>query len=217
MTAGDDKVTIEDPRARFWDGIAARYAEQPIADEAAYRTKLRLTRDYLRGDMEVLEIGCGTGSTALAHAPHVGRILATDISARMIEIARRKAAASGVGNVVFRRAALDDLASCEPRFDAVMALSVLHLLADRDAAIARIYRLLKPGGVFVSNTACLGDTMAWFKLVAPIGRALGRLPLVRVFTIAQLEGSLAAAGFEIAHRRRPGDRHTVFIVALKPG
>lgn len=217
MTGGDDTLSTEDPRACFWDRIAARYAEQPLADEAAYQTKLGLTRDYLRGDMEVLEIGCGTGSTALAHAPHVGRILATDISGRMLEIARRKAAASGVANVVFRRAALDDLAADEARFDAVLALSVLHLLSDRDAAIACIHRLLKPGGLFVSNTACLGDTMAWFKLVAPIGRALGRLPLVRVFTVRQLEESLVAAGFEIAHRWRPGDRHTVFIVALKPG
>lgn len=46
--------------------MAKRYARQPIADEAAYRRKLEVTRTYFRPDMHVLEFGCGTGSTALA-------------------------------------------------------------------------------------------------------------------------------------------------------
>src|SRR5215217_1657238 len=59
---------------RFWDNLAERYARQPIADEAAYQTKLDITRSYLHPDMAVLEFGCGTGSTALQHAPHVRHI-----------------------------------------------------------------------------------------------------------------------------------------------
>ena len=46
--------------SRFWDWIAKRYAKTPVADEAAYQTKLQVTRDYLRPDMEVLEFGCGS-------------------------------------------------------------------------------------------------------------------------------------------------------------
>ena len=51
--------------ARFWDRIAERYSKSPVADEAAYQKKLQVTREYFRPDMEVLEIGCGTGSTAI--------------------------------------------------------------------------------------------------------------------------------------------------------
>ena len=76
--------------SRFWDKIADRYAKKPVSDEAAYQKKLRVTRDYLRPDMDVLEFGCGTGSTAITHAPFVKHIQAIDISSRMIEIAHGK-------------------------------------------------------------------------------------------------------------------------------
>ena len=66
--------------ARFWDRIAARYAKQPVADEAAYQKKLAKTREYFPPDMAVLEFGCGTGSTAMAHAPYVAHARATDLS-----------------------------------------------------------------------------------------------------------------------------------------
>ena len=78
---------------KFWDRMAARYARQPVADEAVYQRKLEMTRSCLRPDMELLEIGCGTGSTAIVHAPHVRHILATDISENMLAIAREKAQA----------------------------------------------------------------------------------------------------------------------------
>ena len=50
-----------DKSARFWDRIAERYSKRPISDEAAYQKKLQVTREYLRPDMELLEIGCGKG------------------------------------------------------------------------------------------------------------------------------------------------------------
>ena len=86
-----------DQSTKFWDRIADRYSKQPIADEAAYEKKLRITREYFRPDMEVLEIGCGTGSTAIVHAPYVKHIQAIDLSSKMIEIAHAKAGGVLVG------------------------------------------------------------------------------------------------------------------------
>lgn len=77
--------------AKFWDKIAEKYSKQPIADEAAYQKKLQVTQEYFKPDMEVLELGCGTGSTAIIHAPYVKHIRAIDISSKMIEIAQGKA------------------------------------------------------------------------------------------------------------------------------
>jgi SAM-dependent methyltransferase len=125
----DDAETVR--TARFWDRIAEWYARQPIADEAAYTGKLEVTRGYLRPDMEVLEIGCGTGGTAIAHAPHVKHIRAIDISAKMIAIAMTKAATAEAKNVDFEQASIDELNVADGSLDAVLALGILHLLNNR--------------------------------------------------------------------------------------
>jgi len=216
MTSTDYTPDIPQSSSRFWDKIADRYSRQPVKDEAAYQKKLQITQSYLKPDMKLLEFGCGTGTTALKHAPFVDRILAIDISARMLEIAERKTEAAGIGNVLFERAAIDDFTAPDNHFDVVLGMSILHLLADRDMAIAKVRKMLKPGGVFVSSTVCLGNTMKFFKLIGPLGRALGVLPLLRVFTTQELVDSIKVHGFEIEHQWSPGKGTSVFIVARKP-
>lgn len=201
----------------FWDKVAARYSRSPVADEAAYQKKLQVTREYFRPDMEVLEIGCGTGSTAIAHAPFVKHLRATDISSNMIEIAEDKAAEQGIDNLTFDVSCIDDLDVTDKSLDAVLALSVLHLLQDRDEAIAKVHKMLKDGGVFITSTVCIGDTMKFFKLIGPIGEFLGLMPLVRVFTVQELVDSLIEAGFAIDYQWQPGRGKAVFIVARKAG
>jgi len=201
--------------AKFWDRNAERYSRRPIADEAAYEKKLQVTRDYFRPDMEVLEFGCGTGSTAIAHAPYVRHIRAIDISSKMIEIAQGKADAANIDNVTFEQSTIEEINVADQSPDAVLGLSILHLLENKEAVIAKIHKMLKPGGVFVSSTVCLGDTMKLIKLVAAIGRFFGILPLVRVFTAQELQDSLTAAGFEIDHQWQSGKAMAVFIVAKK--
>ena len=203
--------------SKFWDKIADRYAKKPVSDENAYQKKLQITREYLRSDMEVLEFGCGTGSTAITHAPFVKHIQAIDLSSRMIEIAQGKADAGKVANVTFERAAIDEFSAPDETFDAVMGHSFLQLLENKEEAIAKVHRMLKPGGVFVSSTACIGDFMKVFKIVAPIGKFFGLLPLVKVFTTKELESSLTDAGFEIDYQWQPGKGKSVFIVAKKAG
>lgn len=202
--------------SRFWDRIAERYARKPVSDQATYEKKLEITRGYLRPDMEVLEFGCGTGSTALILAPHVTHIRAMDFSAKMIEIARGKAETQGIGNVTFEQTSIDDVALPDAGYDAVLAHSILHLLEDKEAVIAQVHRALKPGGVFVTTTACIGDMMVLFRLVAPVGGFLGLFPPFRVFTREELTDCLCAAGFRIDHQWQPGRNKGVFIVAGKP-
>lgn len=216
MTSTDYTPDMTQPSSRFWDKIADRYARQPVKDEAAYQKKLEITQSYLRPDMKLLEFGCGTGTTALKHAPFVNRILATDISARMLEIAEQKAETAGIGNVLFERSAIDGFSAPDNSFDAVLGMSILHLLADRDMAIGKVFKMLKPGGVFVSSTVCLGNTMKFFKLIGPLGRALGVLPLLKVFTTHELVDNIKERGFDIEYEWSPGKGTSVFIVARKP-
>jgi hypothetical protein len=59
--------------------------------------------------------------------------------------------------------------------------------------------------------------MKWFGLIAPVGRFLGLMPLVKVFTVKELAASIVNAGFEIDHQWQPDKGAAVFIVAKKPG
>jgi len=202
--------------SQFWDKIAEKYSKQPIADEAAYQKKLAVTQGYFRPDMDVLEIGCGTGGTAILHAPYVKHIRAIDFSAEMIAIAQSKAKAEQIDNVTFEQATIEDLDIPDQSLDVVLGLSILHLLQDKEAAIAQVYQMLKPGGLFVTSTVCIGDTMSWFKLIAPVGRFLGFLPFVQVLTVQSLADSLTQAGFELDYQWQPNKSSAVFIVAKKP-
>lgn len=200
---------------KFWDRIAERYSRRPIADEEAYEKKLQITQEYFKPDMEVLEFGCGTGSTALRHAPHVRHILAIDLSAKMIEIARGKADERNVKNVTFQQSTIDEFSAEDQTLDAVLGLSILHLLDDMEEVITKVHRMLKPGGIFVSSTACIGDRMGFLKLVLPLGAFFGVIPSVKVFTTQELEQSLTGAGFEIDRQWQPGKGKAVFIVARR--
>lgn len=200
---------------KFWDKIAERYSRQPIADEAAYQKKLQITHEYFQAGMEVLEFGCGTGSTAIIHAPYVKHICAIDISSKMIEIAQSKADKANVKNITFEQSTIDEFSAPSQAFDVVVGLSILHLLENKKEVIANVYRMLKPGGVFVTSTACLGDTMKFFKVITPIGQLLGLMPLVKVFTTKELKDCLIDAGFDIEHHWQPDKGKAVFIVAKK--
>ena len=204
-----------DPSAKFRDRTAEKYAASPISNEAVYEKKLEKTREYFEPDMEVLEFGCGTGSTAIAHAPFVKHIRAIDFSSNMIEIAQGRADAAGVRNVTFATATIDDLAAADEAFDAVLALNILHLLKDKDAVVAKVHRMLKPGGVFVTSTICLGSAMKLLSWIVPIGKMFGLLPQVKAFSMQELRESLTSAGFTIDYQWEPGIARSIFVVAKK--
>ncbi len=201
--------------SRFWDRIAARYFAKPIKDTEAYEEKLRLTQEHLHPDMEMLEFGCGTGGTAIRHAPHVRHIHAVDISDAMLDIARREADAAGLGNVRFERSDIAGFDAASSTYDAVLGLSILHLVEDPGEVIRNVHRWLKPGGIFVSSTACLGDTMGWFRHVGPIGRALGLIPYVNVFSADTLLSAMTGAGFSVDTQIKTGGGATLFLICKK--
>lgn len=186
---------------RFWDRIAERYAARPIADQARYERKLALTQQYLRPDSRVLELGCGTGGTALRHAPHAGGVLATDISPGMIAIARQRLAEAGdPGNVEFRVSGVFELAEPEGGFDMVLALSLLHLVSDRAALLGRVHALLKPGGLLVSSTICLTGAWQLLRPLFTLGARAGRLPPIQLLSEARHERELREQGFTVVDR-----------------
>lgn len=198
----------------FWDKSAPRYAKSPVRDEGAYQKKLAITQEYFQPDWSMLEFGCGTGSTAIIHAPYVKHIIATDISDKMLDIAEQRARDAGIENISFQQGTLDSLELKAESFDAVLGLNVLHLLEDVDATISRVHGLLKPGGIFVSSTALIDEINVFWRLLIPLMQRLGFAPYVNRFGKQALVSKLTNAGFSVDHEWQPG-KESVFIVARK--
>ena len=180
---------------KFWDLISARYAASPISDITAYETKIETIKSYLSPEDVVLDIGCGTGTQCGDLAGNVKQVTGIDISAKLLAIAEQRKAERKLDNVEFIKTSLYDERLKADSFDVVMAFYVLHFFEDLDAAVKRIHALLKPGGLFISETACLGEkSQMTGKLVRFAGR-LGFLPGINLLTTGQLERALEEAGF----------------------
>ncbi|OGB16679.1 MAG: ubiquinone biosynthesis protein UbiE [Burkholderiales bacterium RIFCSPLOWO2_12_67_14] len=207
-------------KARFWDKVAHKYAADPIADMAGYEATLRRVQGLLSTEQDVLEIGCGTGTTALRLAPSTRSLLSTDVSANMIAIAREKLAAQPVPQLSFSVADADAPVSGHNACDAVLAFNLLHLVNDLDQALASAAQALKPGGLLISKTACIAEMnplIPWLAL--PLMRAIGKAPHVLCFNAEQLQAAIVRQGMEIVAVERHGTRGKdirVFIVARKP-
>lgn len=181
----------------FWDRMAARYARRAIGDMPAYERTLDRTRAHLTARDRVLEIGCGTGTTALRLAGAVGHLTATDLSSAMIAIAEGRAREAGAANVRFLRAPLDGAPAVEGGFDAVLAFNLLHLVDDLPSAVRAVSERLRPGGVFVSKTICLGDAPWRVRAIVRLLRMASLVPRIVPLTVAELDAAIAAAGFRI--------------------
>ncbi len=205
--------------ARFWDRISRKYAKAAISDQAGYERSLERTRTLLRPDDRVLELGCGTGTTALRLAGDVQRYCATDISAEMIAIAETKLAAGPIPSLVFRTATAETLPPEDGQFDAVLGFNYLHLVRDLPGTLRRIHALLAAEGLFISKTPCLGDMNPLIRFaLLPAMRAIGMAPHVSVFRAAELSQSISDAGFEISaieDHATKGNGTRPFIVARK--
>lgn len=204
--------------ARFWDRTSRKYAKGAIADPAGYERTLDRTRSLLGPGDRVLELGCGTGTTALRLAGGVQDYLATDVSTGMIAIANERHAADPIPGLVFRAATAETLAPDATQFNAVLGFNYLHLVRDLPGTLRRIHALLAAEGLFVSKTPCVGDMNPLIRFVLPAMRAIGKAPYAGVFRTADLRQHLYAAGFDIlaveSHATKGNDNRP-YIVARK--
>ncbi len=182
---------------RFWDRIAKRYAARQIKDVAAYEALLADVAARLKPGDRVLEIGCGTGGTAIRLASHVASYTATDFSAEMIRIARSKLAPA---TLHFERADAQRAFDGAP-FDAICAFNVLHLVDDLPGLLRQIHFALKPGGLLISKTWCFADLGWKFRLLFAVLRLIGMFPSTARLTSASLTGAITEAGFVIIDQR----------------
>lgn len=181
----------------FWDRVARKYAARPIGNIPAYEATLDRTRQHLTASDRVLEIGSGTGSTAIELAPSVREYVASDVSGTMLEIAREKAEGAALPNLHFVQAAADQGTMPEGPFDAVLAFNVLHLLDDLDGGLSNLHARLRPGGLLISKSVCLGGLLSLLRPVIGLMQLFGKAPHVLFLSADRLRARIEAAGFEI--------------------
>jgi ubiquinone/menaquinone biosynthesis C-methylase UbiE len=108
-----------------------------------------------------LDVSTGAGHTALALAPRVARVVATDLTREMLAVARRLAAQRGARNVEFREADVRALPFPDRSFDLVTCRTAAHHYPELGAAVREMARVLRPGGrLVVSDTVSPPDEVA---------------------------------------------------------
>jgi ubiquinone/menaquinone biosynthesis C-methylase UbiE len=143
----------------FWNKQAKKFGDSQKKYESASQEIFSRTKEYLNADDNVLDFGCATGIKTLELANGVKHIQGLDFSAEMISLAIKNKKGVNVTNASFSQGTIFNEDLKNATFDKITAYSIIHLLEDSEKVIQRINELLKPGGLFISETACFKDKM----------------------------------------------------------
>ena len=194
-------------------GYDAKAAFDPGEDVALLRSL------GLGAGSTLIDLGAGTGTLALAAAPHLDRVVAVDVSPAMLAVLRRRARERGLANVEAVEAGFLAYEHAGPPADAVYSRNALHHLPDfwKALALTRVAAMLRPGGLlrlrdlaysFPPDRA--GEAIEAWLAGAPADPRVGytRSELERHVRCEQssftwlLEPMLERAGFEIRRAER---------------
>jgi len=127
----------------FWDFCSPFYDFAQGTNKSAHTQMLKTVREVVPANSTVLEVATGTGEIGLAVASKAKSILCTDISEKMLQIARKKARKRGFTNIRFGKLDIFDTRKPDNAFDVVIAGQVLHLLDEPHKAAAELRRVAK--------------------------------------------------------------------------
>ncbi len=205
-----------DKTEKFWDKQAKSYTNQQQRVQLTENKDFITTLKYLNIDDIVLDYGCGGGIVSAGIADKVKEIHAIDVSSKMIGVAKANAADSNINNIHYAQATIFDERFQRESFNVILAFRVLHVLEDVQGVIRRINELLKPGGVFISVTTCMGSQKALFGTIIFLARKLGILPVkINMFKLQELQGLLTGGGFKIAESEKMDDREPTYCIVAR--
>jgi SAM-dependent methyltransferase len=190
----NDKA-IKDLAQETFGAAAQGYVTSAIhAKGGDLRRLVELARP--RGDERLLDVATGGGHTALAFAPHVHEVVASDLTPRMLAAAEQFIGDQGVTNVSFEQADAEALPFADASFDIVTSRIAPHHFPNPQRFVQEVARVLRPSGLFL-----LDDNMAPEdpELDAFMNRfEQWRDPShVRACTVSEWRGWMAAAGLRV--------------------
>jgi ubiquinone/menaquinone biosynthesis C-methylase UbiE len=151
-------LKITDPvklkAAAAYNAAADHFDDEALGVWAKYgqRTVERLV---LPSGATVLDVGCGTGASAIPAAERVGpkgKVIAVDLAERLLKIARRKAANRNLENIEFRLGDMEDLGYPDRHFDAVICVFAIFFVPDVAKQIKELWRMVRPNGQLAITT-----------------------------------------------------------------
>ena len=110
--------------------------------------------------LHALDAGCGAGHAAVGIAPHVGDVVAFDLTPTMLEQVTQLAADRGLNNVTTRQGDVEALPFADATFDLVVSRYSAHHWPHPKVAISEIARVLKAGGQFILSDIVAPDDPA---------------------------------------------------------
>ena len=142
-------ISPQDQLEKTYNAAADHYDHPALSfwDRFGMRTVERLP---LAPGMEVLDVCCGMGGSALPAAERVGlsgHVVAVDLAQNLLDKGARRAAQRGLANIEFRRADLENLPFADASFDAVICVFGIFFVPDLRGAIQGLWRLVRPAGV----------------------------------------------------------------------
>ena len=148
-------LELNGENAAFWSRIASGYDK--LIDDVYKSMIQRIVEDVGPVD-RVLDVATGTGFIALELAKNVNRVEAVDFVEEMITVARMRANERGISNVQFSSGSAYKLGFTDHCFNAVIISNSLHIMREPEKAIREARRVLRPEGVLVAPTFCLGES-----------------------------------------------------------
>jgi SAM-dependent methyltransferase len=194
-TSADEGAAVKLRAQAGFARSADRYVESAtLAEGAELDRMLELAR--LRGSERVLDVATGGGHTALAFAPHVREVVATDLTPAMLSAAARHLARKGASNVHFEIADAESLPFQGAQFDVVTARFAPHHFPQPQAFVAESARVLRPGGrlIIFDNMAPEDDELDAFVNRLEAWRDPSH---VRSHRSSEWQSMLGAAGLDI--------------------
>ena len=140
--------------AATYNAAADHFDHAPLSfwDRYGRRTVERLN---LAPGAAVLDVGCGSGASALPAAEQVGptgSVTGIDVAGELLAAARTKAANRGLSNTEFREGDMANLGYPDGQFDAVVCVFAIFFLPDMERQVAELWRMVRPGGVLAITT-----------------------------------------------------------------
>ena len=188
--------------AATYNAAADHFDDGPLGfwDRYGRRTVERLS---LRSGSAVLDVGCGSGASAIPAARAVGpsgRVVAVDLAERLLDLARAKAARENLQNIEFRNADMEKLGFADGAFDAVICVFAIFFVPDMVKQVRELWRMISPGGRLAITT--WGPRMfepgssAWWASVKRFRPDLHSAynPWERIITPSAVRDLLAASG-----------------------
>jgi len=213
-TGNPDDIIYDDLQAAF-DGVAEQYDQHILGNPIntwLRNVSISTLQQLFRPGSTVLEIGCGTGTETLKLARHGVKVLACDISGKMLEVLERKAKLEGLDDRVFTlHCRADGLkkgvhSSGFDKFDgAYSTYGAINTEPRLDDLFRDLHDLLKEDGILVLgvwNKYCLYETLGYLFRGRPdlaFARLRNPVPIGRSrFCVASNAYSIASLGKHVA-------------------